>query len=915
MRIVSRVASLWRNLSRKQRVDEELDAELRACLEILAEQKIESGLSPEEAWRSARLELGGVEQVKEQVREVKAGFFMESVWGDVVYGARCLLKSRGVTAAAVLSLALGIGLNSAIFAAINAVLLRPFPYKDPERVVHVDEDDRGGISPANYLDWQARSHVFESMAVYDKQNRTFLMSTGEESERVGGYHVSASFFSVLGVQPILGRTFLPEEDRPGADVVIIGHGLWRRRFSSDPDVVGRQITVNGRIRTIVGVMGEEFRFYNPAYAREDQELELWRPYAFEHNAPTNRRFYINSAIARLKPGVSIEQARAEMGIIAEQLALEYPEVNKGVGIWVGSSTEFYGDPSRSTLLLAWGTMALVLLIACANVANLFLVRTESRRQEVAVRMAIGAGRARVVRQLLTETLLIAIAGGFGAMILASFGTDAIRLFLPGADQIRRLGEASVDGRVLAFTLLVAVCTGLLCGLAPALRGSRISLADAVKDSGRSVSEGPGGARIRGSLVVLQVALSLVLLAGTGLMVHSLWKLHEVRLGFQPDRLLTFRVGLAVGPPYATDLGFQTLPDSSEQRGYWSITPAAMEWPKRVLERLRRIPGVEAAAAGDGAPMIQTYAGRPFRIVGRAEPSSDEAGEMRPYRWWVTPDYFRTMGIALLQGRDFNAGDTLASPRVAIVNRFIADAYWPDQATPLGENILLDDQPYEIVGVVDDVRAWPRTETGPQIYRPMAQNWAERYVHLFIGPRLSFAFLLRTHGNPASIADTVRFAFQDVEKDAPIRELRTMGEVIAGSSSSARSTMALLGASGLLALLLSAVGIYGVISYAATLRKHEIGIRVALGASRSAVEWLVMKRGMTLIVGGILVGSAAAYGMTRLIASHLFGVTPLDPLALAAAFLLLLLVALVACYLPARRAGQMDPVAALRSGQE
>lgn len=921
MPLLSRISSLWRNLTHKQRVDEELDEELRACLEILAEQKMKSGLSPAAARRVARIELGGVEQVKEQVREVRLGSFLEIIGRDLTYGLRSLLKSPGVTAVAVLSLALGIGLNSAIFTAINAVLLRPFPYMDPERLVHLGSTEKNfengtrpqGISPADYLDWQARNHVFESMAIYDSINRYHILSGWEEGERVGGYHVSANFFSVLGVQPVLGRDFLPEEDRPGADVVILGHDLWRRKFFSDRDVVGRQMIVDGRSRTIVGVMGEGFRFYEPLYRTLDPiALDLWLPYAFENNPPSNRQYYINSAIARLKPGVSIEQARAEMGIIAQELALEYPEANKDSGIWVGTCEEFYGAPSM--LLLAWGTVILVLVISCANVANLFLVRTEARRQEIALRMAIGAGRVRIVRQLLTESLLLGVGGGLCAVTLAVFGTEVISVFLPEAKQMRRLDEASVDGSVLAFTLLIAVSTGLLCGLLPALRGSRVTLARTVKESGRTTaSEGPGGTRL-GALVVLQVALSLVLLSGAGLMVRSLWKLHQIPLGFEPERLLTFMSQLPVGPPYATDRGFQEVaPDFPVKRRFWSITPEAIRWPERVVEQLRSLPGVEAAAAASGAPMISTHGGFRVRLLGRPNESAEESQKIRALRWWVAPNYFQALGVALVHGRDFNVGDTLASSRVAIINRFMASFYWPNQVTPLGERFLLNEELLEIVGVVDDVRAWPRREIEPQVYLPLSQNYAE--TDRGVSGPLRFCFLVRTHGDPLEMARVVRLAFQDVGKDVPMENVRSMDQAIAEASSSQRSTGALFGAAGLLALLLSAVGIYGVISYATALRTNEIGIRMALGASRGNVEWLVMKKGMTLVVSGMLLGSVASYGFTRLIASQLFGVTPLDPLALAAAFGVLLLVAVLACYLPARRAGGMDPIFALRWGQE
>ncbi len=850
---------------------------------------------------------------------MRVGFFLETLWQDARCGARSLMKSRGLAAAAVVSLALGIGLNGAIFSAVHAVLLRPLPYHEPDRIVYVAQTQKGmgrdgepsGLSPADYLDWRERNGVFERMAVYDRINTRQSLSTESWGEAVSGYHISADFFTVLGVQPLLGRAFIPEDDRPDSDVVILGHSLWNRKFGSDPNILGKQVKVNGRSMQVIGVMDEELRYY---HFTESPDIELWLPYAFQHNPPQNRQYYLNSAIARLKPGISVEQAKAAMDALGEQLEREHPKENKDKGVWLGLLSDFISLNSRSSVLMAFSAMGLVLLIACANVANLLLVRTEARRHEMAVRLSIGAGRSRIFRQIMTESLFLGLTGGLVGLVVAALGVQTLDLILPRAKEIHRLPESGIDVAVLGFVFLLSIAVGLVCGLPAAFRGSRTMVAGAIQESTRVQSDTRAGLRTRGVLVVLQVALSMVLLLGAGLMVFSMWKLHQIQLGFTPENLLTFKATLPVGEPYASDLGFRQLfPGQPTQQRVWELTPRAAQFHERLVEQLQSIPGVEAASVASGAPMIRSM-GSTFQIAGRPAPSRSEAGTMQGPSWSVTPGYFRAMGTKLLQGRDFTWSDNASSPRVVIINQAMAQKYWPGRS-PVGQSLMLSvgrtRQPFEIIGVAETVRAWAKQQPGPQMYTPMSQAMGESYAHNSMRFRLWFYCSVRSRLEPALLASSMRQAVEEVEKGIPIEKMLTMDQVMDEEFGPWRSTMMLMSFTGLLSLALAAIGIYGVISYVAAQRTNEVGIRIAFGAKTRHVIWLVMRGGMLLMGGGVAAGFVASYWLVRYISSQLFGVKPMEPAAIAAAAVIMLLAGLLACYLPARRASRMDPLAALR----
>jgi hypothetical protein len=915
---------LTRIFHRGEQIDREIDEELRFHIEQRIERYIHAGMTPEQARRKALDRFGNFEQIREAVREIDLGT-IESVWQDVRYAARTLAKSPGFTAVALLSLTLGIGLNSAIFSAINAVLLRPLPYKDPERIVQVSTgpqdslNDPDDVSPANYFDYVKQNQAFESMALIDflfhGSNGRLLLKTGEASELVQALRVSATFFPILGVQPSLGRTFLPDEDRLGANVAVISSRLWRRRFAADPQILGRNIRLNDGSYRVIGVMPEGFRYLVQGLG----EADLWLPNPFESFGPGTRRFKSLQAIAKLKPGVSLEQARADMRIIAKRLEEEYPRDNRNEkGVAVVPLLEVVAGQARPPLLLMLGAVRLVLLIACANVANLLLARAGMRKREMAIRTAIGAGRPRLIRQLLTESVLLALAGGLSGLTLAYTSPIILKSLLPDNVGLLRLDEAGVDLRVLALTLFLSLLTGVVFGLAPALHASKCQLNDALKDAGRSAPEGRSGSRLRSGLVILQVALSLVLLAGAGLMINSFWRMHQIHLGFVPEHLLVVRSDLPKVPPYVRDLGLRPLDLNRSNTGHWWIlNPEAIHFGDQVIDHLNKLPGVESAAEASGLPMVQSN-GFPFRIEGQPAPSPEQMENMNAWMFAVTPDYFRTMGMRFTQGRGFSGREVENTPGVAIINQTMAQMFWTRQPNVIGQRITFNVGPgyspasFEIVGVADDVRVWPRQERSLQVYVPRVQCWRSSIPRTDLDMTLLLyrLFVVRSRSSPAALAAVVRGIFGRVVSGQPA-EIQTMDEAISTALWPWRSTMLLLGLFAGLAVLLSAIGIYGVISYTAIQRTHEIGIRMAMGAGRGDVLGLVMKSGLLLALAGIAIGSGAAYWLTRLIANQLYGVTPTDPVTFASVALVLLAVALVACYLPARRTARLDPMAALR----
>jgi predicted permease len=863
------------------RAEAELDEEIRTHLELEAEQNIESGMSPEEARHAALRAFGNVALSKEDTRMMWGLRWLETLWQDVRFGARTLAKSPGFTAVAVIALALGIGANSAIFSAVNTVLLRPLPFKDPERLVVVwekgnaDEFPLNSTSAANFIDWRDQNRVFEGASAMGRASFN-LTGGGGEPVRVDGRRVSANLFSLLGVEPRLGRVFLPEEDAPGAGrVVILSYGLWQRRFGSDPGVVGRPVVMNGTSYTVVGVMPPQFQFPS----RQD---ELWVPIAFAPQEAANRGNNSYEVVGRMKPGVSLEQAQTEMSIITARLKQQYPDVVKtDASVVVSLHEQMVGD-IRPALLVLLGAVGFVLLVACANVANLLLARAAVRRKEIALRVALGAGRLRLVRQFLTESLLLAFLGGAAGLLLSFWGVNVLKAFIP--ENISEVSAIGVDARVLVFTLVVSLLTGLIFGLAPAAQAANMDLNEMLKEGGRDSSSGRSGNRVRGLLVVAEVAVSLVLLVGAGLLINSFVRLRNLDPGFRADNLLTMSIVLPQ----------QKYSDHARRVTFFS----------ELTSRVGALPGVRSAAVTNWIPL--TMQGDTFGVSVEGRP--DPGPEKRPdvVTRVVSAAYFDTMGIQLLRGRQFDEGvDREDSMPVAVVSETTARRLWPGE-DPLSKRLQPGgadpDGWIQVVGVAKDVRQFDLTaEPRLQMYLPYAQfQW-------FVPRQL----VVKTDVEPTSLATAVRKAVWEMDKDQPVSDVRTMEEVLSESIARQRFSALLLGVFAALALALAAVGIYGVMSYAVAQRTREIGIRMALGAQAGSVLRLMIGQGLKLASAGVVLGLAGALLLTRVMSSLLFGVSATDPLTLVTISLVLVGVALLASYIPARRAAKVDPLVALR----
>ena len=785
-----------------------------------------------------------------------------------------LLKKPGFTAIAVLTLALGIGANTAIFSVVNAVLLRPLPFAEPDRLVMVYEKrlklgrTRNPVSAPDFIDWRAQNTVFENMAAYTWWNAN--LTGGDEPERIMGAVASAGLFPTLGVEPALGRSFTPEEDQPNANrVVVLSHGLWQRRFGSDAGIIGKTLTLNGNSFTVVGVMPRGFHF-------PDKQIEMWAPLALNTSEAGNRGSHYLHVVARLKPGMSLPQAQAEMETIASRLEQQYP-VNVGHSVNIFPLYEETVGSIRPALLVLLGAVGFVLLIACANVANLLLVRGSARQKEIAIRTALGAGRFRIIRQLLTESVLLAIVGGGLGLLLAIWGTDLLVALSP--PETPRVSEIGLDRAVLGFTLAVSLLTGMVFGLLPALQASKPDLNDSLKEGGRSQMASGSRSRIRSLLVVAEVASALVLLVGAGLLLKSFIRLREVNPGFNPENVLTMQLSLP-----------QTKYKEEHQQAAFT---------QQVLQRIGTLPGVNAAGAVAGLPLSGNSASRYFAIEGRPERPAGEG--LNTNFNAISPNYFRALGIPLLQGRDFSERDVLGTPEVVIINEAMARRFWPDE-DPLGQRLRISDQPWRtIIGIVGSVKhSGLDVEPTPEMYYPLLQD-----------PLPFMTLVVRTTGDPQSLAAAVQREVRMVDKDQPVFGIKTMEEVVAESVSSRRLTMLLLATFASLAVLLAAIGIYGVMSYTVAQRTHEIGIRMALGAQAGDVLRLIVGQGMILTAIGITVGLAASLALTRVLSSLLYGVSATDPLTFIAVSLLLAAVAFLAGYLPARKATRVDPMVALR----
>ena len=808
---------------------------------------------------------------------------MRTLWQDVRYGLRTMRGNVGFTAVAVVALALGVGANTAIFSIVNAVLLRPLQYPNADRIVAIQELNREGrrvqVTPANFLDWREQATVFEHLAAI--YARTSNLASGGEAERIDLAMTSANFFEVFGVRPAAGRFFTPDEEKAGhAPVVVIGRGLWQRRFGGDPGVVGRSVTLDGRSYTVVGVAPEGFRY--------PDRTEAWVP-PFSRVPTTHeqmdveraRGFGFLSAVGLLKPGATLEAARAEMEAITSRLRQQYPESNnRRFNRVVTLHAHLVGESSRALLLLL-GAVALVLLIACANVANLLLARAAGRQKELAVRIALGATRLRLVRQLLVESVLLALAGGAAGLLLGWWGVDLLKGLLP--EGFPRLADIAVDPRVLGFTLLVSCATGLAFGLAPALQFTKPDVHAALKEGARGSTGGARGGRLRSLLIVSEVALSLVLLVGAGLLFRSFMRLQSVELGFRPQRVLTFRLAPS-GANFREDAQYSAF-------------------YRDVAERVRAVPGVEAVGVINTLP-LQKGPTTGFQVEGRPPLRADER-PMVNYRS-VSPGYFDAAGVRVLRGRVPDERDAAGAPPVLAVNQSLARRDFPGE-DPVGKRISFgirpDGQPnwFEIVGVVADVRSMElHTEPPPEIYTSYLQD-----------PFAGMSFVVRSSVEPESLVPAVREAVRGVDRAQPVAEVRTMEQLVGEAAAEPRFNSLLLGLFACVALVLAAAGIYGVMSYAVTQRTHEIGIRIALGAQTGDVLRFVVGQGMALALAGVGLGLLAALALTRVMASMLYGVSATDPATFAGVALLLSLVAFLASYVPARRATKVDPMVALR----
>jgi putative ABC transport system permease protein len=867
----------------------EIVEELSQHLDERWRELIASGASPDEAERLALTDFRDGNILAERIAPLRqahaplaitagapGGKWFTNFRQDLRYGARMLLKYPGFTLIAVLTLGLGIGANTAIFSIVNAVLLRPFPYREPERLMIVLEHyGAAGFSPSypNFVDWRTQNGVFASIAAV-RQNESFNFTGAGEPERLQGRLVSAEFFTTLGVKPLVGRDFLAEEDRPGATpAVILSYGLWQRRFGGDPGVIGKQLTLNNQSFTVVGVAPSNFKF--------GEEADVTAPFGL-----SAARFRVRGGdpgtdvVARLKPNVSVQQAETDLNLIAARLEQQYPESNKNRRVRVTPLHERFVGDVRRPLLILLGAVGLVLLIACANVANLLLVRASARQKEMAVRAALGASRGRVIRQLLTESALLTVLGASLGILLSFWGVSLIVAQLP--DGVPRLQEVRVDAPVLVFTLVVSLLTGLLFGLAPALQASRPNLTEGLKESER----GSSGLRqrLRSALVVGEVALTLTLLVGAGLLLQSFRRLLEVDTGFNARNLLAMRLSVRNN-------------DGQQAANFF----------EQLQQNVRGLPGVKSVAVSDGIPFGRDANHPTFLIEGRPITEKKAFGQ----RYSVSPDYFQTMGIELIKGRLFTAEDNRDRPPVIVIDEALARQYFPNE-DPIGKRIKhsVESPGLEIVGVVRHVEPYGldrlETSAGPaQFYTNFNQT------PLRSMPRAAINLLTRTETEPLGLASAVRGQVAALNKDQSVFNIRTMEQIVGQSIAARRFSMLLLTVFALVALALASLGIYGLMSYAVAQRSREIGVRMALGAKASDVLGMVIRQGMTLALIGVALGLVASLALTRTMKNLLFGVSATDPLTFAAIAMLLTFFALLACFFPARRATTIDPLTTLR----
>jgi putative ABC transport system permease protein len=872
--------------------EDEIVEELAQHLEEVYERSLKGGATEAEAKQTALLELAG-DRLLDDIRRSKKPFrqtpivessgrsnLLADFLHDLRFALRMLLKNPGFTIVTIIALALGIGANTAIFSVVNTVLLRPLPYKDPERLVMVWEDasksghPRDTPTAANFVDWRNQNQVFEGMAAITDES--FNLTGVGDPERLEGMRVSAALFPLLGVEPQLGRVFTAAEDQPGSQrVVLLSYGLWQRRFGGDPSIAGKPLTLNGKTYIVVGVMPARFQF-------PTTDNQIWVPIAFTSEEAADRGVHYLQVVARLKSGVTLPQAQAEMSTIASRLQQQYPETNTDVGAAVTSLHEYLVGDIKPALLILLGAVGLVLLIACANVANLLLARAAVRQKEIAVRVALGARRLRLVRQFLTESILLSMLGGIVGLVIAYTGLVLLKAFLP--ENISQAREISIDLKVLGFTLFVSVATGVIFGLAPAIQAVRFKQSETLKEGGRDAATGGSGKRLRSLLVTAEVAISLVLLIGAGLLINSFVRLRNVDPGFRSDNLLTMKI---------------VMPDAK-----YLDRPRRIAFYNDLLQRVQSLAGVRSAAITTNLPLYHQGNSIAVNIEGRPEPPPGQ--ENIVVTRIISPGYFDTMTIPLLSGRKFSDQDILTSPSVAVISETMARSFWPNE-DPVGKRIgigeIKSDRDWTtVIGVARDVRQIQLTAAPePQMY----------LTYLQFGFFDSRDLVVKTDVDPASMAATVRKAVWEIDKDQPVSNIQTMEAILADSIAQQRFSMVLLAIFAGVALVLAAVGIYGVMSYSVAQRTREIGIRMALGAQTGAVLKLAVGYGIKLVLIGIAIGLIAAFALTRLMSTLLFGVTATDPITFTLISLLLICVAALASYIPARRATKVDPMIALR----
>jgi predicted permease len=860
------------NLFRRKKIDHDLEAEVRSYSAMLEDEKLSAGMNVAEAKRNARIDMVGHQQLKEEIRSARTGAWIETLAQDLRFAARTLRKNPGFTAIAILTLALGIGANAAIFSLVDAVLLHPLPFRAPNQLVMLWEKppnfDHNTISALTFLDWKDQSRSFQSIAGIAAG--TSAITGGAEAQQVRSQRVSANYFDILGINPQFGRAFTSTDEQPGNEnVAIISYGLWTRRFGRDPSALNTSLTIDGKVVTLIGVLPPNFRLIG--------QCDLWMPLVLQHDA-AKRDSHFLQAIARLKPDASIAAARAEMSSIAAGIARISPDTNKGWGVRVSPLQEdLLGADIRTTSQILLGAVGFVLLIACANVASLLLVRGAGRTREIAVRASLGASRLRIARQLITESLLLALAGAGVGLFLAKIAVETAPSWLPPGT-LPALVQLNLNWRVLAFSLFAAILTGVLCGIAPTLYAGRIDLNTALRNSGYLSS---AGSRLRRGLAIAEIAMVMILMAGGALLFRTLLNLEHVDRGYRADRVLTFHLSL---PP-----------------NRYASADAINNFHQKTLDELNVLPGVRAAALAYDLPLEGWSFGEPFQASGSAVGSA----ATRPFAHMqgVSTRYFETLGIPLMRGRTFTAADSAKSEPVCIINDGLARKYFPEK-NPVGQKLIVGNaasQSCAIVGVIGQVK----------IEGPAEPSRFELYIPFVQDENPAVAFALRTDADPNSLIPSVRNIVQKLDRDLPVTNLRTIEDIASDSVARPRFRAALIGAFAALALVLALIGIYGVLAYSVGQRTREFGIRMALGARRPEILRLVVGDGLRIALIGVAIGIFASAALTHYLRATLWGVEPLDPITFIVVPLALLFVALAACYIPARRATKVDPLIALR----